>query len=227
MHTTQKGSDGATAHAPAAIHRRLVIGGGGLFLLIWGAYAAGLLDAIDAGLLRTMAIDAGPHHGLAKVFAEWTALGSLAVLALVTTAAAALLIAIGERRRAGVFFTTVLSAWAASQILKAAIARPRPDIFEHLVAVSTKSLPSGHAMMSLVVYGALALMVPTAIAAGRARRTALWLACLAALLIGASRVLLAVHWPSDVLAGWALGVMVLGIAAPWLSAPHRTAAARS
>ncbi len=205
----------------------VVLGGAGLFVLVWAAYALGALAAIDDALLRAIAIDAHSHPRLAKTFIEWTALGSLAVLALVTLAAVALTSAIGEGRRGALILVTILTSWAASQILKGVIARPRPDIFDHLVAVSTKSLPSGHAMMSLVVYGALALAVPPDIAEGRARRTALALAFLLAALIGTSRVLLAVHWPSDVIAGWALGAVVLALATPWLSPAVSQAAGRA
>lgn len=228
MQTKKQGARGGTPHPTRSRCRRLVfIGGLGVFAIVWATYAAGLLGEIDSILLHAIAIDADRHAKLAKTFVEWTALGSLAVLALITIGAVAILAAIGERRRALFFLVTVLASWSASQILKAAIARARPDLFDHLVTVSTKSLPSGHAMMSLVVYGALALMVSPSTALGRARRAALMMALLLAALIGTSRVLLAVHWPSDVIAGWALGAAALALAAPWLDDSASQAAGRS
>src|SRR5205823_6990239 len=84
------------------------------------------------------------------------------------------------------------------------IARARPDLEPHLVIVETHSFPSGHATSSMVFYVALALLL-----AGRSRwgHEAVAAAISLSLLIGISRVMLGVHWPSDVIGGWVFGLL--------------------
>jgi len=84
------------------------------------------------------------------------------------------------------------------------VARERPDLDPHLVVVKTSSFPSGHATSSMIFYLTLAL----ALTAGSRRQ---WIAAAAAILlsflIGTSRVMLGVHWPSDVIGGWSFGML--------------------
>jgi undecaprenyl-diphosphatase len=111
-------------------------------------------------------------------------------------------------RLAVVFF---LSSWL-NHALKQALAQPRPmDLAAgiNLVEQSGYGLPSGHAQGAVVLWGLLALQ-----AVLRGARRWLWApAALLMLGIGVSRVYLGVHFPTDVLAGWVVGVVVLGVAA--------------
>jgi len=84
------------------------------------------------------------------------------------------------------------------------IARARPDLEPHLVIVKTSSFPSGHATSSMIFYLAVALALGVS---SRWRFTAAAAAILLSLLVGASRVMLGVHWPSDVIGGWAFGLL--------------------
>jgi len=84
------------------------------------------------------------------------------------------------------------------------IGRVRPDLEPHLVVVKTSSFPSGHATSSMVFYLSLALALT---AHTRRRFAAAGAAILLSLMIGTSRVMLGVHWPSDVIGGWAFGLL--------------------
>ena len=84
------------------------------------------------------------------------------------------------------------------------IARVRPDLEPHLVVVKTSSFPSGHATSSMIFYLTVALALTRVLGGiGSPRRSAILLS----LLIGTSRVMLGVHWPSDVIGGWAFGLL--------------------
>ena len=83
------------------------------------------------------------------------------------------------------------------------IARARPTLEPHLVIVKTSSFPSGHATSSMIFY----LTVALALAPPRWRRVAAGGAVLLSLLVGLSRVMLGVHWPSDVVGGWSFGLL--------------------
>jgi len=99
----------------------------------------------------------------------------------------------------------LFGAIALNTALKALIARPRPDLFEPATQVFTNSFPSAHAMVSAAL---ITIIAQDLIATQDKVAPARFIAASAALLvvlIGLSRIYLGVHWPSDVLAGWALG----------------------
>lgn len=111
-----------------------------------------------------------------------------------------------RRRAAALFLAAVmLSATALSTALKAWIDRPRPQLVSHLDLVTSASFPSGHALVGTVFYLSLALLLAPLLRAPAARRALIGLAVVLAAATGMSRVALGVHWPSDVLGGWALG----------------------
>lgn len=101
-------------------------------------------------------------------------------------------------------------AGATSSILKQVFARARPDVAPHLDNISNLSFPSGHATSAIAILLLAALIMP-------ARQRTLWigLAVIGAGAIGASRIALGVHWPSDVLGGylWGTGFAMAGAAA--------------
>lgn len=111
-------------------------------------------------------------------------------------------------RRSGRFalalLLVILVGRGLSEVQKYWVARARPDIEPHLVIVKTSSFPSGHATSSMIFY----LTVALALTAGtRWHRVAAVAAIFLSLLIGTSRVMLGVHWPSDVIGGWSFGLL--------------------
>lgn len=146
----------------------------------------------------------GPRW-LEEAARDVTALGSHVVLTTLTLAVAGYLALDGKRASALLVAASVGGGMALSSVLKIGFARPRPDLVPHAVEVYTASFPSGHAMLSAVVYLTLGALLMRVQQRWRGRLYVLFLAVLATLLVGASRVYLGVHWPTDVLAGWCAG----------------------
>ena len=146
----------------------------------------------------------GPRW-LEETMRDFTALGGMGVLALVTFAAVGFLVLTGKRRAAAAVGAAVLGGLLLSNALKWGFDRPRPDLVPHGQAVYTRSFPSSHAMLSAAVYLTLGALLARTQPRRRAKLYFLAVAAFVAVLVGASRVYLGVHWPTDVLAGWAVG----------------------
>jgi membrane-associated phospholipid phosphatase len=102
-----------------------------------------------------------------------------------------------------------LGGFGLYSVAKPLVQRPRPPAADLLTAASGWAFPSGHATQAMVGLGALAVLL-----AGRSPRLRPWLltaATVLVLLVGGSRVCLGAHWPTDVLAGWALGAAWLAL----------------
>ncbi|WP_434724672.1 phosphatase PAP2 family protein [Mesorhizobium sp. RIZ17] len=134
-----------------------------------------------------------------------TALGSTAVLVLITTATIVYLLLIRRPATALFMFAAVAGGQVLSSLLKLEVDRPRPDLVSHLVTETSLSFPSGHAMLSAVTYLTLGSLAARFLPDRRSKVFVLGLAVLTTVLVGTSRVYLGVHWPSDVLAGWCAG----------------------
>jgi len=142
---------------------------------------------------------------LETVMRDITALGGLTVLGFVTLAVLGLLWFQSRRRAAGLLLLAIIGGQVFSTLSKAIFDRPRPDLVPHGTLVTSASFPSGHSMMAAVVWLTLAAMV-TRVQPDRVLRLYITaLAIAVTLAVGFSRVWLGVHWPTDVLAGWAAG----------------------
>jgi undecaprenyl-diphosphatase len=144
-------------------------------------------------------------------FADVTALGGYAVLTLLVAGVAIYLLSIGRRATALLVVGAVVSGTVASTLLKLGFDRPRPDLVAHLSHAQSSSFPSGHAMLSAVTYLTLGVLLARVHKKRRTKIIVMTYAITLTLLIGASRVYLGVHWPTDVLAGWALGAAWAGL----------------
>jgi len=127
------------------------------------------------------------------------------VLAAAAVVAVAALAASARRREAAFLLIAMVAELLLNLALKSAFARARPPAAEALVHAGGYAFPSGHAMASATFALALAAIAwPT-----RWRWPAALLAAAFALLMGASRIYLGVHWLTDVLAAWAMAVAVV------------------
>ena len=150
------------------------------------------------------AMYAGHRPALLLIARGLTALGEPTVLLSAGAACALWLWYAGHRRLPLVLIAIVLVGRGLSELQKYWIARARPDLDPHLVVVKTSSFPSGHAASSMIFLLTLALALT---ARSRWHRLAVAGAILLSILIGASRVMLGVHWPSDVIGGWSFGML--------------------
>lgn len=161
---------------------------------------------VMAGLRNpsNLSIPIGPPW-LQSAMLDITAIGGVAVLTLLTVIVAAFLAVIRKTKLAVFVVVAVSTGAAASTFLKSIFVRPRPDLVAHLVDVNTTSFPSGHAMNSAIVYLTLGALLAETHLEREAKGFIMVVAVALTLMVGFSRVYLGVHWPSDVIAGWAIG----------------------
>jgi undecaprenyl-diphosphatase len=179
----------------------------------------------DTGILLALREPSRPDDPIGPAWLEEavrdiTSLGSTSVLVLVTLGAVIYLLMIRQRFEAMLVLFTVVGGQILSSLLKLGIDRPRPELVSHLVDVHTLSFPSGHAMLSAVVYMTLGSLLAGHATSRTLKIYVLGVAVLLTFLVGASRAYLGVHWPSDILAGWSIGfawAMACWLAARWLA----------
>jgi undecaprenyl-diphosphatase len=136
-----------------------------------------------------------------------TTLGSVVVLTLTMLLVAGFLVLRGQFRLMAFILAAGVLGQSLVYILKLAFGRPRPDLFLHpLIAETSAGFPSGHAMMSAVVYLSIGALVARISPDLKIRVYILAVAFLLTFLVGLSRIYLGVHYPTDVLAGWSVGV---------------------
>lgn len=140
-----------------------------------------------------------------EVMRDFTALGGMAVLCAISLMVVGYLILTHKRHAAWLVVLSVTSGILISNLLKWGFARPRPDLVAHATEVYTQSFPSGHAMLSAIVYLTLGAILARTQKEPRVKMYLLAVAGTLTLLVGVSRVYLGVHWPTDVIGGWAVG----------------------
>lgn len=171
----------------------------------------GELHATDRKVVRSMRQADDPAAPIGPLWVQEmgrdaTALGGNGFILLLTLVVTGFLLMSNRRATAVFMVIAVTGGYLVSQVLKAIISRPRPEIVPHLSHVHTFSFPSGHAMISAVVYLTLGAITATVVGRRRLKWYVLSVALLLTLIVGVSRVYLGVHYPTDVLAGWIAGL---------------------
>ncbi len=140
-----------------------------------------------------------------------SAVGSTQIALLVAGAATAVLAALRHWHGVLMVVLSVVAAQLIVQVIKHAVERPRPGAGDALVHAGGFSFPSGHSATSMAVYATLAFLLIRAANRDRVRVAVGLIGGLIVLAVGLSRVFLGVHYPTDVLAGWLTGgLLVLG-----------------
>lgn len=184
---------------------------------LWGA--AELADEVLEGdtrevderlllLLRDAGDRADPigPPWIEEMMRDFTALGGVGVLTAIAVVVGGYLLLRGAHRTFALMVVTVAGGFLVSFALKGIFGRPRPDLVPHGSIVHTASFPSGHSMLAAVTYLTLAVMLAGIESSRVVKAYLLLVALLLAGVVGVSRVYLGVHWPTDVLAGWAIGL---------------------
>lgn len=180
------------------------------FFELAGEVTEGETRRLDEMLLLALRTPGDSRQPLGPVWLweaarDVTALGSVAVLTLVTAASLGFLLWTRRRAEALLLLLAVPGGGLAMTFLKRGFDRPRPELVPHMTEVITASFPSGHAMLSAVVYLTLGVLLARTQTRLRIGAYLIGVALCLTVLVGISRVYLGVHWPSDVLAGWVAG----------------------
>jgi len=171
------------------------------------------LESADHGAAADINGAIAGDKTLVSVVKAITWLGSDGVLWTVTGAAAILLALRRRWRLAAYLLVAGAGALIMDPVLKSLVGRARPVVAHPIAHGTGNSFPSGHSLGSIVCYGAVLLVFLPAVRPGAWRRAFITVIAALVALIGISRVLLGVHYLSDVLGAWALGITWLGITA--------------
>lgn len=166
----------------------------------WLAMMFGGTGPLDVRLYE--ALYQGGRPSLVSAARQVTLFGDPHFLIPMTIALALWLWWRGHRHSAMTLVAVTMVGRGVNALVKLDVARPRPTIEPHLVVETTNSFPSGHAAGSLTFFLTVALLLTHR---GRWRRLAAGAAVAMAMIVGLTRVMLGVHWPSDVIGGWAFG----------------------
>ncbi len=191
----------------------------GVLIVALGIWAfAGLADetfevggqAFDQAVLTAIRPGADPSDAwgpwwLQVAAGDITALGGIAVLGLFATIVVAFLLIQRKRLSAVMLVLGLVGGVVLSEGLKGVFERARPPALYQAVETINASFPSGHALLSTVFYLTVGVLLARTLPRRRLKVFVLGTAVLIALLVGATRVYLAAHWATDVLAGWSVG----------------------
>lgn len=197
----------------------IVVGGTLGFIHLTDEVRDGDTRQFDATVIWWMSQWHGPDHRmLEEIGRDITALGGIAILAICTLGVAGFLFM--ERRFAAMWLILIATTGGLllSSLLKWLINRDRPSFGEPLSYVYTTSFPSGHSMMSAVVYLTLGGLLSRITQERSVKLYFILIALMITFLVGLSRVYMGVHWPTDVLAGWTAGLVWAILC--WLVARH-------
>lgn len=155
---------------------------------------------------------------LEEMARDFTAVGGVVVLTTITLSVLGFLLIQGKRRAALFLAAATGGALLLSLVMKNSFDRPRPEVVPHLSHIMTSSFPSGHSMLSAAIYLTLGAMLARMSERKRVKVYFVSIAMLLTMLVGISRVFMGVHYPTDVLAGWSIG---LAWALTWWLAARR------
>lgn len=178
------------------------------FNLAIDIFSRGVFLEADGRIMNLMAslrdISAAKFLAFFSYFGNWEILLSFLFVAII-------FLQFYKKQREALFFCAIYFVGLGSQsFLKLIFHRLRPDVGYSLISASGYSFPSGHALMSLLFYGFLGHLLYRSVFKNRwSKFLLIAVFFFIILLTGFSRIYLGVHWASDILAGWVLGIALL------------------
>jgi len=190
----------------------LVVLGVWAFVFLLDEVREGETTSFDSRILRALRQpgDASRLIGPAwveSVVRDVTALGGVVVLILVVGSVAGFLLLVRRYHMMWLVLVATVGATAINSTIKGLVGRERPTVVPRLTDVRSESFPSGHSAMSAAVYLTLGGLLAQTVSKRSIKLYFLGVAMTATLLVGFSRVCLGVHYPTDVLAGWTMGLV--------------------
>lgn len=183
-----------------------------VWLFLWVAHEVGEAETRDQEerlmlALRNPANLAEPRGAvwLTEMARDISALGGATVIILMSICVSGYLLLRGRWPRVVLLVVTIGGGHLISHTLKGAYERERPSVVPHLAVVNSHSFPSGHSLSSSVIYLTMGALLAGAAKRRREKAYVMTVAFGLTGIIGASRVFLGVHYPTDVLAGWSAG----------------------
>jgi undecaprenyl-diphosphatase len=166
--------------------------------------------AFDQSVLESLRVAGDPNNPIGPKWfeiaaADLTALGSVAVLVVIVLVVSGFLMLRRRPLAVVLLITAGLGGLAMSQTLKLVFGRERPPVEFRAVEAVNASFPSGHAMLSAVIYLSLGAIMAKAMRRRREKFYVMAVALLLTLVVGLSRIYLGVHWATDVFGGWCVG----------------------
>jgi undecaprenyl-diphosphatase len=205
-----------------------------IFVGVTDVVREGELHQTEIRWMRDLRSAEDPSHPIGPLWLErWsrdiTALGSEAVLTLVILLVVGYLLIERSYASAVLLIASAGGGTLLTTSLKGFFDRDRPSIVPHLTDAFFKSYPSGHSMMSSVVYLTVAVLLARTMQRRRSKVYCVSAALFLSFLVGFSRIYLGVHYPTDVLAGWAAGIawaLLCWLTAYWLEKHGKVEPAR-
>lgn len=174
------------------------------FGVLAGIVQGGTTQALDERVVRWFAAHRSPR--LDDIMMEATTLGDGVVLIMIVAVASVFLWLTKHRWSVYILLVGMIGGKLLNTLLKASFDRTRPSAVEWIDQVSSPSFPSGHAMGAFITYGTVAYLVARLEPTRRLRYATWFITCAIIVVIGVSRMYLGVHYPSDVIAGFAAGL---------------------
>jgi len=170
------------------------------------------LESVDRGIAEELNEAVAPSDFLVTLMGGISRVGSFGVMAWLVVIGTTLVLIRKQYRLAGFLVATTVGGLILDPTLKLAVGRLRPVVEQPVAHGGGNSFPSGHSLNSLICYTALLLVFLPALRP-RWRRAAVIGVGVIVALVGFSRLALGVHFLSDVIGGWSLGIAWIGLCA--------------
>lgn len=185
----------------------IVLGGVGIVVLLAIAVTSGISDSFDRSIIE--AVRAEGLRGVLTPLRAITELGSTGAVTAVAFLTLLVGVLIGPWLHGVLGAVAIGLASLGNEALKTVIARARPDLLDPIVDERGFSFPSGHSALGMAAWGILGVLVMRSRLPLGVRRGIVAVLLVLIILIGLSRIWLGVHYPTDVLAGWTAGAVIV------------------